>query len=749
MPPVALPDSVGTYWLGQQRVSAATLALVKRLWLRMGNDFDDSWDKISPTLVAAVEQAQLKSAELAAEFVPTVLDEQGLAPDVLGEVVPDAFVGVTGGGVAVEDAMYRSVITSKSAVGSGMTPTDALSAGADVLQALVQTLLSDTGRAAESVGITARPGVGFVRMLNPPSCARCVILAGRFYRWSSGFKRHPRCDCRHVPSTQEVASQISVDPDRYFRSLTNAQQDKAFGPVGAQAIRDGADIGQVVNADRGMQVAQVYGRELAYTTEGTTKRGVAGKVIRARGRDPRTTPRLMPEAIYEIAESREDALRLLRLNGYVLDRSGPVSGAGSRTGLVPDLSKPTPVPTIDLDRVQADAVKQRELTLWLAAEERYRSDVATWLDAEAQYRADVDAWLAAEASYEATRLVSRATRELVDQSRVSLPQGQPGWALVRPTKKDANGQLLPSDELLGHLGTVTSTGRAIRLDIARRLDADVALAGLRVERDHAVAQAKSLRASGAGFAETMRWDKAANTANRKVARIESAAIREALAEVRGFGGREQDVRLLPSSDVLRVGSDVGEVLTSATQDTIDIVRAAEQYFPTAWLDAADSRGPLYLAHVHRAFFRAKGGELQDDMIASSPRKSDPDVYGAHPDTETEVMVHELGHRMEKAIPGLMPLEFALARSRATVNGSLEPVTEMYYPGSGEMTYKDDWGDPYTGRSYASPYETRPDRVPHEVFQTGTQDLFGRGMTRYAKAGDPALEEFMMGVLALL
>ncbi|NIL77614.1 hypothetical protein [Rhodococcus sp. B10] len=355
---MALPDSVGAYWLGQQRISAATLALVKRLWLRMGNDFDESWDQIAPTLVGSVEQAQLASANLAVDFVPTVLDEQGLQPDVLADVVPESFVGVTGGGVELGDAMYRSVIESKTAVASGLAPADALSAGAEVLQMLVQTTLSDTGRAAESVGITARPSVGYVRMLNPPSCARCVILAGRFYKWSAGFRRHPRCDCRHVPSTQKIASEISVDPDRYFRSLSKVEQDAAFGPTAAQAIRDGADISQVVNADRGMQRAQVYGRQLAYTTEGTTKRGVAGKLIRARGRTPTTTPRLMPEAIYEVAESREDALRLLKLNGYVLERSGPASGVGSRTGLVPDLDELLNVPlhqlpTVDLDRVIA------------------------------------------------------------------------------------------------------------------------------------------------------------------------------------------------------------------------------------------------------------------------------------------------------------------------------------------------------------------------------------------------------------
>ena len=37
------------------------------------------------------------------------------------------------------------------------------------------------------------------RVLVPPSCKRCVVLAGRIYRDLEGFKRHPKCDCQHWP----------------------------------------------------------------------------------------------------------------------------------------------------------------------------------------------------------------------------------------------------------------------------------------------------------------------------------------------------------------------------------------------------------------------------------------------------------------------------------------------------------------------------------------------------------------------
>lgn len=98
------------------------------------------------------------------------------------------------------------------------------------------------------------------------------------------FKRHPGCDCDAIPlaewdddETNDARRDWIFDPGTYFDSLTEDQQDKIFTKAGAQAIRDGADINQVVNARRGMTTA---GKCPAYTLEGTTKRGVAASYLR-------------------------------------------------------------------------------------------------------------------------------------------------------------------------------------------------------------------------------------------------------------------------------------------------------------------------------------------------------------------------------------------------------------------------------------------------------------------------------------
>lgn len=176
------------------------------------------------------------------------------------------------------------------------------------LDAILRTQVSDAGRVADNLAVTSRAGTGWVRTLYGETCSRCSVLAGRIYSWNADFQRHPRCDCYAVPVTSESDAHeagLITSPKDYFESLSATEQDRIFTHDGAQAIRDGADIGQVVNARRGMSAAGT-------TTEGTTRHGFAG----SRGL---ATARLMPEAIYKQSDgNREDAIRLLRLNGYLV-----------------------------------------------------------------------------------------------------------------------------------------------------------------------------------------------------------------------------------------------------------------------------------------------------------------------------------------------------------------------------------------------------------------------------------------------
>jgi hypothetical protein len=130
-----------------------------------------------------------------------------------------------------------------------------------------------------------------------------VILAGRFYRYSSGFERHPQCDCVNIPTREDVAGDYTTDPKLAFEQ----GRVKGLSRADEQAIRDGADMSQVVNAHSGMYIAGH--RKL--TRSGTTRSGTAGRRLGGATRE-------MPEQIYRDATSRDNALELLRQHGYLL-----------------------------------------------------------------------------------------------------------------------------------------------------------------------------------------------------------------------------------------------------------------------------------------------------------------------------------------------------------------------------------------------------------------------------------------------
>lgn len=124
------------------------------------------------------------------------------------------------------------------------------------------------------------------------------------------------CDCVHIPAAEDVNGDWSTDPGTYFRSLSIADQDRLFTKAGAEAIRRGADMNQVVNAREGVTVAQAFGQQVQATTVGTTRRGLAGQRLQGR------IPRLLPDEIFLQAErlgwDRAEVLRQLKRFAYVL-----------------------------------------------------------------------------------------------------------------------------------------------------------------------------------------------------------------------------------------------------------------------------------------------------------------------------------------------------------------------------------------------------------------------------------------------
>ncbi|MFJ2209337.1 hypothetical protein [Streptomyces microflavus] len=306
------------------RLAMTAARAAGKLWRRLDrDDMRSSWEQLLPELLLIVTGAQRAAASSTDPYLQRLLGDD---PDRAesDQLAPQALAGVAPDGRSLVSLLMYPLWATLGALARGASVAFAWASGAAVLDLLIRTVIADTGRAADLIGMIVRPAVtSYVRVVELPACARCIVLASREYTLTTGFLRHPRCDCTMAPVTRTFTPTVT-SAKQVFAQMTDAQRHKAFGAAAVKAIGDGADIEQVVNARRGMTTATYYRRTVQTTTEGITRRGIAGsrskKFQRVAGNRYSTakSPRLMPEEIYRLADDREHALRLLRRHAYIV-----------------------------------------------------------------------------------------------------------------------------------------------------------------------------------------------------------------------------------------------------------------------------------------------------------------------------------------------------------------------------------------------------------------------------------------------
>lgn len=271
------PEAAVSQYDRQRAIAVLTAARLRRLWGRVGDDFDSGWAAVRSEAVATLQLGRAATVHAAIQYTPAVLAETGQTAAPYGALVPAAFLDTEPNGMRVGTTLDLAPTLAKTAVGRGLAPSAAVGQVSRWMTGTSLTMLADTRRDVYQADIIQRPTIsGYVRMLTPPSCRDCVILAGKHYRWNTGFQRHPRCDCIHIPASEALAGDLTTDPYAYFRSLSEEEQARVFGEVEAQAIRDGADIYRAVNlSNRGLATAagnRRYGTPFKRTLEDIYRR---------------------------------------------------------------------------------------------------------------------------------------------------------------------------------------------------------------------------------------------------------------------------------------------------------------------------------------------------------------------------------------------------------------------------------------------------------------------------------------------
>lgn len=284
------------HYVRQQTLARNVADAIQQLWERVDvADIVGSWNAVSERAVQVVAVGQFAAASAAIAYIGESVQAQDADPAPLGAIDPRALTGTAADGGDLATLIAGGAYRSRELLVAGAPAGEAMASGlARVLRASVNEVVqAGTSAATARIGVT--PTVtGYTRVLTPPSCDRCILLAGKHFAHNAGFARHPRCDCTHQPYTVGNRPEV-VSPEDAFAALSEAEQDAVFTRASAEAIRAGADMGRVVNARQSTYIPT--GRR---TPRGTPTRRTVEDLLAMAGTDRNRFLALLDSAGYLI-----------------------------------------------------------------------------------------------------------------------------------------------------------------------------------------------------------------------------------------------------------------------------------------------------------------------------------------------------------------------------------------------------------------------------------------------------------------
>lgn len=155
------------------------------------------------------------------------------------------------------------------------------------------------------------------------------------------------------------------------------------------------------------------------------------------------------------------------------------------------------------------------------------------------------------------------------------------------------------------------------------------------------------------------------------------------------------------------------------------VENAYEYYPRDWIEKSMQRGTLTPKKVQRGYYSDWQG-----IIAISDYRDDGGLQTA---------THELGHRMEKAIPGILEAEqnFFKRRTAGEELQKLSDITGNSAYKANEKAYKDKFLNPYMGKDYGG--------YAYELVSMGFEWAFNEPQTLLK---DKDMADWVFGLLSL-
>lgn len=169
------------------------------------------------------------------------------------------------------------------------------------------------------------------------------------------------------------------------------------------------------------------------------------------------------------------------------------------------------------------------------------------------------------------------------------------------------------------------------------------------------------------------------------------------------------------------GLDVKGHLNKSRSPMRKVVEEAYDVYPTSWVEKSLARGNLTPKKVDRGYYSD-----WDKVIA---------ISGDGDEKSFKTAIHEIGHRFERAVPGIRDMEEAFY-DRRTAGESLQWLGAGY--DRTEVTRFDQFLSPYMGKDY--------NKTAYELVSMGFEYAYTNPMELMK---DPDMAEWIFGLLTLV
>ncbi len=153
------------------------------------------------------------------------------------------------------------------------------------------------------------------------------------------------------------------------------------------------------------------------------------------------------------------------------------------------------------------------------------------------------------------------------------------------------------------------------------------------------------------------------------------------------------------------------------------------FYPTDWLTHSIDNSKMTVQYANRGFY-----SFSQCIITLK-----------HKHMERATAYHELAHRFEAVVPGLLDAECAYYKTRTAGEATI-PLNRYGVYERGEFTKPDHFVHPYMGKVYADPHTFKQsNRTPYELCSMGFQYLFTEPELLES---DKNMQEWLLGLLLL-